>query len=232
MNLKLLMMGVVSLGIAGSAFCAPVKVLMLGGNQHHDYKKMYGELDRITLEKDDLAKVTYTENVQDATAAMADTDILMACGNVPYDDAFKSAFQKHLADGKSVMLMHAATWGRRGWKILNTEIVGGDPKGHEPTGLTFDVNVLQKDHPLMTGMNGSFEIVDELYRMKNKNPKIKWNVLSESVSRKTKQTYASIWLVEREGGKVLCCTLGHDEKSRVPDYNVFLVNAVKFLSKK
>ena len=228
----ILLAATLSFGFVHMGFSDPIKVLMLGGNKHHNYKKVYGEMDRATIEKDGLAKVTYTENIVAATAAMKDTDILMACGNVPYDDDFKKAFVAHLDQGKSVILLHAATWTRGGWKVLNNEIMGGAPRGHEKAGLTFDVKNLKADHPLMKGLSASFEIADELYRMNNTNPKLKWEVLSQSHSRTSGESYPSIFLVAREKGTILCCTLGHDEKSRVPDYNKFLLNAIRYLGKK
>ena len=208
----------------------PARVLMLGGNKHHNYKLCYGELDRKLLEEDGLATVTYTEDVAEATKALKSTDIFMACGNVPYTAEFKQAFEDFLDGGGRIMLLHAGTWIRHGWPQLNT-IAGGVPKGHEKGGVTFDVKVNQADHPLMKGLPASFEIVDELYRMTPNKDAAKWSVLTTSHSRTTGEAYPSIFLAQQKKGVILCCTLGHDQRSRVPGYNTFMRNAVPWLMK-
>ena len=189
----------------------PVKVLMLGGSQHHDYKLCYDKLDRKILEDAGIATVTYTEDVEVAAAALADTDVFMACGNVPYSKTLKQGIIKFLDNGGGMILTHAAVWKRKGWPLLNNSIVGGIPKGHEPKGKTFDVTVTKPDHPLMKDMPATFEIIDELYRMEHQQEKLKWTVLTESKSRDTGKVYPSIFLPHNKERRVICCTLGHDE---------------------
>jgi len=221
------------IGLISCAANNPVKVLMLGGSMHHDYKLCYDKLDRKILEDAGIAEVTYTEDVTVATAALADADVFMACGNVPYDKPMKQAITKFLNRNGGLMLTHAAVWKRKGWPILNTKIVGGIPKGHEPKGKTFDVKIVKPDHPLMKDLPATFEIIDELYRMQHLQEEIKWTVLTESKSRDTGEVYPSIFLANRTKGKVLCCTLGHDQLSHdVPAYQQFLRNAIIWLSKK
>jgi len=232
-KIKLTTILVAGIMLASSLVAKPIKVLMLGGDRHHEYKKLYGGLDKKLLEKGGLAKVTYTEDIVVAGKSMSETDIFMACGNIKYDDALKTAILDLLDRGKSMMLMHAATWTRKGWPLLNTDIVGGKPKGHEKKGLIFDVKVLMPDHLLMKDMPPQFEIVDELYRMDYLEKEIKWTILCQSSSRETDFAFASIVISERKKGKVLWCTLGHDELAHnVPAYQQFLRNAVTWLSDK
>lgn len=227
-----------ALSILVLAFCLssctasnPVKVLMLGGNQHHDYKLCYDKLDRKILEDAGIAEVTYTEDVKVATAALAETDVFMACGNVPYDKAMKEAILAFLDRNGGLLLTHAAVWKRKGWPLLNTKIVGGIPKGHEAKGKTFDVKILKPEHPLTKDLPATFEIIDELYRMEHIQKNVEWTVLTESKSRDTGKVYPSIFLAEREKGTVLCCTLGHDQLAHdVPAYKQFLRNAISWLS--
>ena len=83
----------------------------------------------------------------------------------------------------------------------------------------------------MKGLPASFEIVDELYRMTPNKGAAKWSVLTTSHSRTTDEAYPSIFLAQQKKGVVLCCTLGHDKRSRVPGYNTFMRNAVPWLMK-
>jgi len=219
-----------AIGMYSCAAAKPIKVLMLGGDKHHDYKLCYDVLDRKILENAGIAKVTYTEDIAECAKELPDTDVFMACGNVKYDDALKQAIMDFLDRDGGFMLMHAAVWTRKGWPLLNTKIVGGTPKGHEKKGNTFDVHNLMPDHALMKGVPASFGIVDELYRIEHHQKNIKWTILAESKSRETGLSYPSIWISKRKTGKVLSCALGHDQLAHdVPAYKQFLRNAITWL---
>ena len=211
----------------------PIKVLMLGGDASHDFELCYNVLDRKILEDAGIATITYTENVKVATAALANTDVFMACGNIKYDKAFKKSLREYLDNDGDLMLMHAAVWRRKGWPYLNDKIVGGMSKSHENKDLTFDVKNLMPKHPLMKGVPAQFGIIDELYRVEHLQKEIEWTILAESKSRKTGKGYPSIWISAREKGTVLSCALGHDQRAHdVPAYKQFLRNAITWLGHK
>ena len=97
------------------------------------------------------------------------------------------------------------------------------------------IRVVDKDHPIMKGVSAEFGFADELYMMNAGGPpdgasKIK--ILAEtSVSVKSGERHAAVWITEHPKARIVGYTLGHDERAHDhPDYIKILINATQWVA--
>ena len=87
----------------------------------------------------------------------------------------------------------------------------------------------------MKGVSANFDVVDELYNMNvggapEGTNKIK-SLLETSVSAKSGEKHAAVWITEHPKARIVGFTLGHDERVHDhPDYQKILVNAAKWVA--
>lgn len=216
-----------------SLYADPIKVLMVGGGDSHDFDTWYKNADVKTLEKEGLAKVTYTDNPDSILQLLDNADVLFMSNNQPISDpATREAIFDFAASGKGVILSHAALWySWSDWPEYNTDLASGGSRGHDRFGA-FDVTVLDQNHPVMEGLPSSFNLKDELYYFKvdPKGPGI--NVLAEASTDET-GPFPSIFEIKHPDTRVVGIALGHDgESHNLEVYQKLLRNAVSWVAGK
>ena len=121
-------------------------------------------------------------------------------------------FQKFVADGGGLVLVHFACGSFQKWPEF-VKIAGRvwNPKmrGHDPHG-TFRVEMTDVKHPITAGME-PFGTTDELYTcLDGKTP---MEVLAHARSRVDKKFYAMAFVLTYGKGRVFHCPLGHDVRA-------------------
>ncbi|MDG2256174.1 MAG: ThuA domain-containing protein [Opitutaceae bacterium] len=211
-------------------------VLIIGGGSSHKFHEFFGKSDSKTLLEAGLT-VHYTEDNAQATKELANADVAIISVNRKEFDtpAYRKALMDRVNSGKGVIMLHPGTWyGYKDWPELNAQIVGGGTRGHDKLG-PFSVSVVAKRHPIMKGVSANFDVVDELYNMNVGGApeganKIK-PLLETSVSAKSGEKHAAVWITEHPKARIVGFTLGHDERVHDhPDYQKILVNAAKWVA--
>lgn len=128
-------------------------------------------------------------------------------------DAAKQNLLDYVASGKGLVALHFAVAAFQNWREYR-DLVGrvwvGKVSGHGPRG-PFKAEVVSKDHPVTSGLE-NFEIDDELYaNLEGERP---IQALVKAHSGFSQKDEALVWTVERDKGRVLCISLGHDARAR------------------
>nr|WP_068890635.1 ThuA domain-containing protein [Pedobacter panaciterrae] len=211
-----------------------IRILMVGGGSSHDFDKWYKEVDVNTLEKDGLATVTYTSDVNTILSKLSDIDVLMLTNNQPMKDPdLRKAIFAFVNSGKGLVLAHAALWYNwKDWPEYNAQLVSGGSNGHDKYG-SFEVTVVDAKHPVTKGVDQKFTLKDERYYYKPDptGPGIK--VLANSSVAGSTDIYPSVFTVNHPKARIVGLALGHDAESHdLPVYQMLLRNAVKWVSAK
>ncbi len=210
---------------------AQARVLVFGGGSSHDFRRWFHEEDFRTLAAEG-ERLHYEELPRRLAELLPQLDVLVLCNNQPLPDAaLREAIFAHADGGRGLLLVHAATWFNwRNWPEYNRKLVGGGSRSHEALG-EFEVVVDAPEHPLMEGVPATFRITDELYRFERAAQGSPIEVLATGRSLTSGASYPVVWTVQRDGGPVVCITLGHDGAAHTHEaYRTLLRNAVAWLS--
>ena len=120
-----------------------------------------------------------------------------------------ATFQKFVADGGGLVLVHFACGAFQKWPEF-VKIAGRvwNPKlrGHDPHG-TFRVEMTDVKHPITAGMK-PFDTLDELYTCLDGKTPI--TILAKATSKVDKKDYPMAFVLTYGKGRVFHCVLGHD----------------------
>lgn len=219
----------------GQKFAEPkaaksLRVLLVGSGSSHDFPKFFLGTDAVTLKAVPNTDVAATPNLEEALALLEKADVLVFSGN--HDQWGKEEFQKALhkfADArKGLVFLHAATWDHSGWKGYSERFIGGKTPSHGK-GL-FEVTVKDKKHAVTKDVPEKFEISDENYRFEIEQ-KSKVDVCCFNAPDGSKDPLPSVWTVKDRKTRIVCITLGHDEKAHDNDaYKKLLINSVNWVA--
>lgn len=207
----------------------PIRTLIVGGGASHDFDRWYRQADVATLEKDGLAEVTYTDNIDSVLSYLPGLDVLLLTNNQPMEDpALRKAIFDFAASGKGLVLAHAATWYNwEDWPEYNKQLVGGGSRGHNPYG-PFEVTVTAK-HPITENVAEQFTLEDELYYLKKDPEGAGMEVLATGKAEGSDDVFPVLWITSHPQARIVGFTLGHDAKAHdLPAYQAILRNAVKW----
>lgn len=217
-------------GEAGAPAPAPVggaslpregakKVLIITGIDYpgHPWKQTAPILADI-LRKDARLAVDVNDNWKAALASpkLADYSVVvlhMMNWETPDPPAETLAnFQKFVADGGGLVLVHFACGSFQKWPEF-VKIAGRvwNPKmrGHDPHGK-FAVEFTEVKHPITEGLK-PFETLDELYTcLDGETP---MTILAKATSKVDKKDYPMAFVLEYGKGKVFHSPLGHDARA-------------------
>lgn len=202
------------------------RVLIVGGGSSHDFATSFGKTDAATL-RGAGDSVDYTESFAGLAARLAGVDTVVEASNQAMpDEATRRALMAFVARGGGLVVVHAGTWYNwPAWPEYNRDLVGGGTREHDRLGL-FQVKVVQPGSPVMAGVPTQFGVEDELYHQQMAAGAAT-EVLATAHSELTGQTYPSVWLVTGQKGRIVCMTLGHDERVHtLPAYRTMLRNSV------
>ncbi len=225
-----------SIAAMGQKFAEPkadktLRVLLVGSGSSHDFPKYFLGTDAVTLKAAGGMDVTATPNIVEALALIKQADVLVFSGNHGQfgKEDFQKALHQFADEGKGIVLLHAATWSHP-WKGYNERFVAGRTPSHG--GGQFSVNLKDTSHELAQSVPEAFKITDENYRTKIEAPE-RVHVCAENTPDGSKEPNPSVWVVKDPKTRIVCITLGHDDKAHDhPAYKTLLLNAVKWVSSK
>jgi uncharacterized protein len=154
---------------SASAADPPVRVLILSGQNNHDWKTTTPKLKAI-LEGSGRFAVDVTDHPQQADAGtFARYHLLLSnwnsWGNVQVKDwpaATREAFLAFVRDGGGLVIIHAGGSSFYDWPEYHRLVVSwGKTTGHGPI-HSFSVRLADADHPITRGL-APFQITDELW---------------------------------------------------------------------
>lgn len=231
------LIGVLAVGIGMQVGVAPppqerantIEVLIVGGDEHHDFDRWFNEADSAILE-DIGADVSYTDAPREILPKLDDIDVLYLSNNQPLPgDDLRSGIFDFVDQGKGLMIYHAAAWySWEDWPEFNRELVGGGARSHRDYGA-FEVTVQDSEHPIMQGVPTTFTIEDELYYFEQdpEGPPIR--VLATGEEPETGKEFPVVWTVARSDGRIVVNTLGHDGAAHQhPAFQQMLQNSTRW----
>jgi len=171
--------------LAASAYAAPLRTLILSGQNNHNWRVTTPYLAEL-LSDTGRFEVRLEEEPAGATAAtLANYDLIVVDYQGPrWGAATERAVTDFVAAGKGMVVVHGSSYAFSGLDILApghiktgrteppwpewAEMVGGTWAGHPPASFhaprhQFTVKFTDATHPILRGMNGSFQTLDELY---------------------------------------------------------------------
>ncbi|KDN56671.1 ThuA domain-containing protein [Flavobacterium seoulense] len=133
----------------------------------------------------------------------------------------RQAFVAYIHRGGSFVGIHSTSGSERSWPWF-TAMVGGAFKKH-PAFQSFEIKVINKNHPATSMLSETWIKEDECYYMDELNPNIQVLLAADlrTVKDDTKTTYPGrvfgdyfplSWYHEFEGARVFYTALGHDAK--------------------
>jgi putative heme-binding domain-containing protein len=209
-------------------------VFLLGGGSSHDFQRWFGTADAAVLAEG--REVHYTEQPELLLTSLDPGDVLVLSTNQPLSAAVRDKIVSHVREGGGVLALHAGTWSNwPGWE-LSSDLLRAVASSHEPL-QAFTVELIDPEHAITAGVEGPFEVVDELYRtapvVGSSGAGGDVEVLAEGVSRSTGERYPVLWTVPLDSsvkGRVVGLTLGHDGQAHgLPEFQQLLSQAVALL---
>ncbi|MBK1832739.1 ThuA domain-containing protein [Roseibacillus ishigakijimensis] len=206
-----------------------LQVLLVGSGSSHDFPRDFLSTDRETLLASGDLEVVSTPNMEEAVALLPQAEVLVFSGN--HGDYGKKEFQEalhaHADAGKGLVFLHAATWSHP-WEGYNDRFIAGRTPSHG-NGL-FAVTVTDTDHAVTKEVPEEFQIEDENYRFELADEE-RVHVCCENAADQTEGPIPSVWVVKDPKTRIVCITLGHDDKAHKNEaYQKLLINAVQWVA--
>jgi type 1 glutamine amidotransferase len=211
-----------------------IRTLIVGGGSSHDFNRWFKEADSETLERNGLASVTYTDDPDSILYFLPNVDVLYLTNNQPINNPeVRQAIFNHVNSGKGLVLGHAALWYNwKDWPEYNLQLVSGGSRGHNKYG-SFDVTVVNQNHPVTQGVKNKFTLKDELYYYKPDPAGAGVEVLANASVAGSDTIYPSVFVVKHPKARIVGIALGHDAESHdIAPYQNLLRNAVKWVARK
>ncbi len=205
-------------------------VAAMGGGGSHDFEKYFGIVDGEILSEDGANTVLYTEDLPTLRSWLPTADVFFLTNNQPFDHETKSLIFNQVNSGEmNLMIYHPGTWYNwSDWPEYNKELVGGGSRSHEAL-QEFEVEVVNPEHPIMNGVPLKFRIVDELYRWEQ-DPEADIEVLAIGRGLQSGEEFPVVWTVNHPTAKIVCNTLGHDERAHgLKAYQTILGNSLDWV---
>jgi putative heme-binding domain-containing protein len=138
------------------------------------------------------------------------------------------AVKSFVKSGKPIIGIRTASHGFQNWLEIDTEVLGGDYKGHFGSGIVCEVThaAKAKDHPVLKGVS-SFQSNGSLY----KNPKIAADVTVLLTGSIPTQSEPVAWVREKAGRRVFYTSLGHPDDFQDENFIRLLVNGLSWVTK-
>jgi len=223
------------LGRPSPAQVSPVKkkVLIITGDDvpAHDWRKTTPHLRTVLSGKDGSEVIVCEDPSILAGGGLSKYDaIVLNFRNPPPRDpgpAARKALAEYVKSGGGLVVVHFAIFAFPGWeeyrriigRVWVGRVSGKKISGHSPRG-TFDVKVLDREHPAVAGLE-DFTADDELYSKLQGEGRIR--VLLDAHSEYSGKREPVAWARSYGKGRVLVTVLGHDLKSReVPAFKALL----------
>lgn len=207
----------------------PVKLLIITGDEGHDWKTTTKSLKEI-LSKDGKIAVDVTETPsKDLTDEnLAKYDVLLlnykdtpkGAPETKWSDANKEAFLKAVREGKGLYVHHYASsaFANPNWEEYEKAVAGGwRAQGFHGPRHVFKVKKTDAKHPISEGLSAEFEhAIDELYQNSKLLPGTEvlataWS--DPKLEKGTGKDEPVIWVNVYGKGRVYNNALGHDAEA-------------------
>ena len=211
-----------------------LRVLIVGGGSSHDFNRWFNTEDSKTLSRDGLVNVTYTSNTDSISYYLPNMDVLYLSNNQPIKDInVRQGIFEFANAGKGLILGHPALWYNwKDWPEYNLQLVSGGSRGHDRYG-DFQVDMVNTNHPVTKGVQQRFTIKDERYYYLPDPAGPGIEILANNSVAGSDKIYPSVFVVKHPKARIVGIALGHDAASHeLPEYQMLLRNAVKWVSKK
>jgi putative membrane-bound dehydrogenase-like protein len=191
---------------ASAADPAPLKVLFLGDNGHHQPRARFGQLQPVLAKRG--IELTYSDQVTDLNEkTLAGYDALAIYANTEkISPEQEQALLDYVASGKGFVPLHCASFCfQNSPKYI--ALVGAQFQRHG-TGI-FRTNIQRPDDPLMKGFRG-FESWDETY-VHTKHNETDRTVLETRTEGDQEEPWT--WVRTQGMGRVFYTAWGHDART-------------------
>lgn len=204
--------------VAAAGAREPVKVLLITGQQNHDWEYT-SKVHARTLEATGRFKVDTTTNPAETLADAAKLKgyqvLFLDYNGARWGDAAEKNFVDAVNGGTGVVCVHASNNSFIGWSEYE-KMVGllwiKDTTGHGKF-HSFDVNYTNKDHPITKGLSDMKAHPDELYHRLVNTQKAKFTLLASAMSTKesggTGESEPMALTLEYGKGRIFHTPLGH-----------------------
>ncbi len=219
----------VTLSLASPAGSAePIRVLIITGENNHDWKKTTPVLDSM-LKESGRFQVDVLEDLWGGVTAerLEPYEVLLLNFNPTsgkkWSEAQAAAFLGAVGQkGKGVVVVHAANNAFPGWKEYES-LLGGAWRGGAGHGSfhSFAVDIVDREHPITRGLPRQFrQAPDELYHGLTMEPGVR--VLAVAFSSRarsggTDRYEPMAWVLRYGRGRVFHTPLGHADGSMKSD---------------
>ncbi len=169
---RALLIAGLSLGMAGAALAAPIRVLILTGENNHDWRATTPVLRQILADSGRFA-VAVTTNVPGLTPEIfTQYDVLLSNFNTfgrkqpgeVWDGAMRAAFMDFIRSGHGFVVVHAGSAGFYDWPEFQQ--IAGATWGHGTSHgkmHTNEIHLLATGHPVTSGL-ANFPTFDEFWQ--------------------------------------------------------------------
>ncbi len=179
--------------------------------------KKIGEVNQLIVDVSDDSAVMTTENLAQYSCLVFSN----TCNDIFDTEQQKQAFVDYIHGGGAFVGIHSASDSEKKWPWFAT-MVGGRFKRH-PAFQSFDIKVIDKNHPATSMLGETWKKEDECYYMNEFNPNIHVLLAADmrTVKDQEKEVYPGrtfgdylplAWCHEFEGARVFYTALGHDSK--------------------
>ncbi len=220
----------------------PVKLLILSGQNNHDWQKTTPMLERILTNSGMFTvSITNRPDTLEYSDYLKFRLIVSNWNSWPdtsnrWDPSREQAFEQYIREGGGAVFFHAGGSSFYGWNNYHSIAIGrwGPKTSHGQIGEAL-VNIANKKHPITKGLR-DFTITDEIWENTDlcSSAKVLGTVRKINPDGSPGAPEYPAILVSRFGkGRTFYTSLGHDEHTlSFPELQKLLINAAAWVSKR
>jgi len=229
----LLAAGASSLPAEQAAEPKPLKVLMIVGGIAHDYETLPPKLARV-LGKDEDMIVEVTGDLgrlTDEHLRPFDVLVFNNCHDADLSEDQRQAVLSALRRNTGLVAVHCALWSFQSWPEWRN-IVGALVLGHDPF-ASFDVVVVDHEHPINTDVPDRFTIADEPYLVTEWGGNNHVLLRTAALHGGRDKPEPMAWTTRYHGSRVVSIMPGHDEQAQAaPAFQTLLANGIRWAGRR
>lgn len=226
------------LGVTAVRAADPVRVLILSGQNNHNWRQTTPVLQQTLADAGMAVEVTERPDLVDPLSLQR-VDVILSNWNTfgrhvtvtQWPETLKDAVLEHIHSGKGFAVVHAGGSCFYDWEAFQ-KLIGatwGKGTGHGPI-HEFTVAIADREHPVTSGLD-DFKTTDELWHRMVVNGEM--HVLAEAFSAADKggtgRKEPVAFTTQFGKGRCFNLVLGHDARAmRNPGFQALLVRGVRW----
>ena len=224
--------------VPAPADLAPIRVLMMTGQNNHNWKETTPVLSKLIKDSGRFELVVHEKPWELEPEVFANHDVVLSNWSVwpnidqdPWDDETKRAFLQFIEAGGGLVVVHAGSSVHYPWEDFQALVGATWRKDVTWHGKMHEFLVTPaKDHPLTAGVQ-PFRIFDELWR--DMEPTSEFQVLATADTsgddRDPGPQAPVLMSTERGKGRGVNLVLGHDKNSMAnPGFQTLLLRSLEW----